>query len=231
MTLFRSSKQVRKRNEAGGFSELLVTVQDPTGAASRAYWALRTNLLYADAAVGAPREVVLVTSSGSAEGRTTICANLGVVLAQADKKTLVIDADLRKPNLHNIFGVDNSLGVVDVLSGELSLSDVAKEPLPGLSVVSSGPIPPNPTELLSSDRFADLIDQARQLFDYVLIDSPATESVPDPMIIATQADAAVLVLDPRRTREGSLSKTVRDLEAVGANILGTVMNNVKKKVR
>jgi capsular exopolysaccharide synthesis family protein len=140
----------------------------------------------------------------------------------------LIDGDLREPSLHGTFGVPNVSGVVDVLFGEEDFAEVCNEPLPGLKILSAGPIPPNPAELLSSDRFAELVGHARHLFDYVLIDSPPTEAVSDPMIIATQADAVLLVLDAEGTSKASLRKAVRNLEAVGANVLGTVLNKAPK---
>jgi capsular exopolysaccharide synthesis family protein len=225
VTHFQLKKQAQEQNETGNFSSSLVTVLDPSSTASEAYRALRTSLLYA--VQDAPSKVILITSPGSVEGKSTTCANLGVVLAQADRKTLIIDGNLRDPSVHDIFGIDNFYGLVDILSDRLTLSEAGEEPLSGLEVVSSGPTPSNQTELLSSGRFAELIDQARQLFDYVLIDSPAMESVSDPTIIATQADAVLLVLDSG-TRQGPLLKAVRELEAIGANILGTVMNNLGK---
>jgi capsular exopolysaccharide synthesis family protein len=195
-------------------SEHLVTLRDPAGAASEAYRSLRASLLYAK--MDAPPTVILITSPGLADGKSTTCANLAVVLAQAGKETLVIDGDLRKPSLHRIFGVPNDL------------SEVCTEPFPGLKMLSTGPIPPYPTELLSSGRFEELLGQARQLFDYVLVDSPPTELVSDPMIIAAQVDAVLLVLDSQGTSKGSLRKAVRNLEAVGANVLGTLVNKAPK---
>jgi capsular exopolysaccharide synthesis family protein len=122
----------------------------------------------------------------------------------------------------------NISGVVNVLAGEYDLLEVCTEPLPELKLLSVGPIPPHPAELLSSARFAKLTGQARRLFDYVLIDSPPTGLVSDPMIIATQADAVLLILDSQGTSKGSLRKAMRDLEAVGANVLGTIMNKAPK---
>jgi capsular exopolysaccharide synthesis family protein len=219
-------KRKEQKDEAGTPSEHLVTLLDPAGPASEAYRSLRTSLLYA--VMDAPPTVILITSPGSADGKSITCANLAVVLAQAGKETLVIDGDLREPSLHKIFGVPNVGGLVNVLSGEFSLSEVCVEPFPGLKMIPTGPIPPHQAELLSSDRFAELIGQARRLFDYVLIDSPPTALVSDPMIIAAQADAVLLVLDSRGTSKGSLRTAMRDLEAVGANVLGTVMNKAPK---
>jgi capsular exopolysaccharide synthesis family protein len=222
---FQLQRQAQKDN-VDTPSKPLVTLLDPAGVASEAYRSLRTSLLYA--AVDAPPTVISITSPGSEDGKSITCANVAVVLAQADKETLVIDGDLREPSLHRIFGVPNVSGLVNVLHGEHDLLEESKEPFPGLKIISTGPIPPNPAELLSSGRFAELVGQARRLFDYVLIDSPPTELVSDPMIIATQADAVLLVLDAEGTRKGSLRKAMRNLEAVGANVLGTVMNKASK---
>jgi capsular exopolysaccharide synthesis family protein len=222
---FWSPSQAQK-DEGDGLSEQLVTVLDPAAAASEAYRSLRTTLLYA--AANTPPAVILITSPGLMDGKSTTCANLAVVLAQAGKETLVIDGDLHRPSLHKIFGVPNINGMVNVLSGEYDLSEMCTEPFPGLKILSTGPIPPNPAEFLISGHLAPLIDQARQLFDYVLIDSPPTELVSDPIIIATQADAVMLVVNSEETSKGSMHRAVRDLEAVGANVVGTVMNKAPK---
>jgi capsular exopolysaccharide synthesis family protein len=220
------SRRHAQKGEVDALSEQLVTVLDPAAVASEAYRSLRTTLLYAVA--NTPPTVILITSPGLMDGKSTTCANLAVVLAQAGKETLVIDGDLHRPSLHKIFGVPNVNGMVNVLSGEYDLSEMCTEPFPSLKILSTGPIPPNPAELLISGRLAPLIGQARQLFDYVLIDSPPTEFVSDPMIIATQADAVMLVLDSEETSKESMHRAVLNLEAVGANVAGTVINNAPK---
>jgi capsular exopolysaccharide synthesis family protein len=222
---FRLRRQAQQ-HQVDTNSEQLVTALDPAAAASESYRSLRTGLLYAVA--GAPPTVILITSAGLMDGKSTTCANLAVVLAQAGKETLVIDGDLHRPSLHKIFGVPNVNGMVNVLTGEYDLSEVCTEPFPGLKLLSTGPIPPNPAEHLISSPFAQLIDQARQVFDYVLVDSPPTELVSDPMIIAAQADAVLLVLDSEATSKRSLRGAMHNLEAVGANVLGTVINRAPK---
>jgi capsular exopolysaccharide synthesis family protein len=222
---FWSRRQAQK-DEVDTLSEQLVTVLDPAAGASEAYRSLRTTLLYAVA--NTPPTVILITSPGLMDGKSTTCANLAVVLAQAGKETLVIDGDLHKPSLHKIFGVPNINGMVNVLTGEYDLSEMYTELFPGLKILSTGPIPPSPAELLISGRLVPLIRQARQLFDYVLIDSPPTELVSDPMIIATQADAVMLVLNSEETSKVSMHRAVHDLEAVGANVVGTVINKAPK---
>lgn len=225
MARFRRRRQAQE-GRVDSPPKPLVTLLDPAGVASEAYRSLRTSLLYA--AVDAPPTVILITSPGTGDGKSTTCANLGVALAQAGKRTLAIDGDLREPSLHKFFDVPNVSGVVDVLAGQYELLELCKEPVPGLHIISSGPIPPSPGELLGSGRFSELVGQARRLFDYVLIDSSPTGMVSDPMIIATQTDGVLLVLDSEGTSQGSLRKSVRNLGAVGANVMGTVMNKTEK---
>jgi capsular exopolysaccharide synthesis family protein len=223
----RLKNRFRREEEANGhFSGDLVTVASPDDVASEAYRTLRTNLLYA--LKDGPSKVIVVTSPGPIEGKTITCANLGVVLAQADKNTLILDCDLRKPTLHKIFGLRNLRGVVDLLRGERELQEVWQEsPLLGMKIVTAGPIPPYPAELLNSKHFAQLLDQARHGFDYVLLDSPPTKLLSDPLILAAQGDGVLLVIDLQNTRKGSVQHSMRSLEAAGANLLGTVLNNVE----
>ena len=162
------------------------------------------------------------------EGKSITCANLGMVLAQADKNALILDCDLRKPTLHKIFGLRNLRGVVDLLTGERELQEVWQEsPLLGMKIVTAGPIPPYPAELLYSRRFAQLLDQARQEFDYVLLDSPPTQLVSDPLILAAQGGWC-----PARNRspehaQGICPALHAQLGGCRGNLLGTVMNNVE----
>jgi capsular exopolysaccharide synthesis family protein len=204
----------------------LETVLDPTGAAAEAYRTLRTNLLYA-VVLDEPAKVIVLTSPGPGEGKSTTCANLGVVLAQAGKNVLVVDCDFRKPVIHRFFGLRNLHGIADVLIGERQLQAVWVKPLEGLHVVTAGRIPPNPTELLGTRRFSEFLASVREEFDYVLVDAPPVGLVSDPAILATQADGVLLVSDAQNTRKQSVRHAMRSLEAVGTNVLGTVMNNVK----
>jgi receptor protein-tyrosine kinase len=203
----------------------LVTLIDPTSPVAETYRTLRTNLIYS--LVDTPPKVIVLTSPGPGEGKSTTCANLGVVLSQAGKDVLIVDCDLRKPVMHKFFGIRNLKGVVDVLVEELTLQEVATKSVEGLCVVPVGFIPPNPTELLGTQRFKRFLSNVRQQFDYVLIDAPPVGLVSDPAILATQVDGVLLVLDAQNTRKGSVRQAMRSLEAVGANVLGTVMNNVK----
>jgi len=217
----------RDQTERGpeDFTKRLVTVSDPTSTASEAYRTLRTNLLYAF--VDNPPKAIVLTSPGPGEGKSTTCANLGVVLAQAAKSTLILDCDFRKPVMNKIFGLRNLHGIVDVLAGERSLQEVWKEPVEGLKVVPVGSLPLNPAEILGSRRFSKLLASLRDEFSFVLIDASPVGLVSDPAILAAQGDGVLLILDAQNTRKGAAREGIRSLEAVGANVLGTVMNNIK----
>jgi capsular exopolysaccharide synthesis family protein len=209
----------------GDLTRLLVSVLEPMSAGAEAYRILSTNVLYAGG--DDTPKVVLLTGPGAGEGKSTTCANLGVVMAQAGKSVLLVDCDLRKPALHSMFGLRNVFGLVDVLSGERNIRDVYQEPMTGLKMVTAGPALPIPAEVLSLGRFADLLQEVRQEFDYILLDAPPVESTSDPAILAAKVDGILLVFDAQGTRKGALRRSIRSLEAVGANLLGTVMNNVR----
>jgi capsular exopolysaccharide synthesis family protein len=218
-------RRARTGRESEDFTKRLVTSLDPTSAVSEAYRTLRTNLLYSF--VDYPLKVIVITSPGQSEGKSTTCSNLGVVLAQAGKNTLILDCDFRKPIVHKFFGLRNLHGVVDILTGERSLQEVMIEVEAGLKVISVGRIPPNPAEILGSRRFAEMLAEVREGFDYVLVDAPPVGLVSDPAILSTQGDGVLLVMDAQNTRKGSVQQAMRSLEVVGARVLGTVMNNAK----
>lgn len=224
MTRLQKRAGSMSSGKQGDFSATLVTVVDPTGPGSEAYRMMRTNLFYAS--VDDPPKVVVITSAGPGEGKSTTAANLGVTLSEAGKNTLVVDSDLRKPMLHNYFGMSNMTGLVDILTLERKPEDVWHEPMLKLKLITAGPPPLNPAELLSSQRFVEFLKQARQQFDYVLVDTPPVTVVTDSAVVAALGDGVLLVLDAQGTRKNSLRQSMRELEGVGARVLGTVLNNV-----
>ncbi|MDQ3862689.1 MAG: CpsD/CapB family tyrosine-protein kinase, partial [Actinomycetota bacterium] len=215
----------RSEDAARDFSPYLVTLLDPTNVASEAYRTLRANLIYGS--VDSPPRVVVITSPGRREGKSITCTNLGVVLAEVGKSVLIIDCDLRHPTMHRVFGLGSSWGLITVLVQECSLKDALDEPAEGLNILTVGPVPPNPTEVLSSQRFAELVRQVRERYDYVLLDGPPVGPVSDPAILSIHADSALLVIDARKTRKMALHQSIRSLETVGADVLGVVMNNAR----
>lgn len=225
MSSGRSRREWGEKIESNNISGHLVTILDPGSVASEAYRTLRTNLLYAR--VDDPPKVIVVSSPGQREGKSTTCANLGVVLAQVGKNVLIVDCDLRKPAMHKIFGLGNSRGLVNVLLKECVLQDAWHEIVAGLKILTVGLVPPNPTELLSSQRFADFVRQVREEFDYVLVDASPVRLVSDPAILSAHGDGVLLVIDAQNTRKVALRQSMRSLEAVGANVLGVMMNRVE----
>src|SRR5262245_44580838 len=207
-------------------SDKLIAYYDPSSPVAEAYRTLRTNIQFSS--LDKPVRTLLATSSGPEEGKSTTLANLAVVLAQAEKRVILVDCDLRKPALHKLFGLPNAAGLTSLLVQddlkELPLQEVG---LAGLSVLTSGPLPPNPSELLGSQRLAHLIERLKEEADYVLFDTPPVIAVTDAAVLATRLDGAILVVSAGRTRRDLAQKAKAQLERVNANILGVVLNNVK----
>lgn len=215
-----------RETKTGDLSKRLVSVTNPDSAIGEAYRSIRTKLL--NTRTDAPPKVIPVTSPGRKEGKSITCANLAASLAQAGKETLVVDCDLRNPSLHKLFGSNNFQGLTNVLAGEANVEQTwQKTPVANLELLSAGATPPNPSELLGSEDFAEFLHQARRVFDYVLLDVPPAQSFSDAAIVAARGDGVLLVWDARKTRRDDVRGTVRNLEDVGAGVIGTVMNNFK----
>ncbi|MBO8173571.1 MAG: CpsD/CapB family tyrosine-protein kinase [Bacillaceae bacterium] len=214
-----------KRKKSDRF-RTLVAFRDERSNASEAYRTLRTNLQFASV----DREVksILVTSSGPAEGKSTTITNLAVVLAQSGKKVLLIDADMRKPTVHHYFRVPNHRGLSNMLAGVNTLEEViTKTGVNNLHVVTSGPVPPNPAEILASKKMSQFVKNVVSDYDYVLIDAPPVVAVTDAQILAGYVDGVVLVIHAGKTNKDMAVKAKHLLENVHARILGTVLNNRK----
>ncbi len=190
---------------------------------AEAYRRLRTNLMFSS--VDSRMQVVVVTSSLSGEGKSTTAGNLAMVLAEAGRPVLLLEADLRRPSLGECLGVESSVGLTNVLVGQVDLDDVIQEwGADGLHVLPSGTIPPNPSELLGSDRMRTLMTTLRGRFDVIVVDTPPLLPVTDAAIVATQADGVVLVARHGRTRRDDVAAAVDLLRAVEAPLVGTVLN-------
>jgi len=200
----------------------LVPHERPRLSVSEAYRGLRTALLLSSAE---ELKVVAITSAGSGEGKTATSTNLAVVMAQLGRRVLLIDGDLRKPRLHEVFRISNRAGLVNVLAGGEDPSEVlATVGVPNLNIIPSGPVPPNPSELLSSDRMRELLRRARSRFDFVIVDTPPVLAVTDATIIGSMTDGVVLCLRAGKVvREDA--RTCRDrLVMADVKILGSVLN-------
>ena len=201
----------------------IAVAQEPLGHTSEEFRRIRSALAYAN--VSSRVKVLLVTSGMPAEGKSTVSVNLAMTLAALRNSVLLIDADMRRPRAHEHAGIDGSVGLTSVLLDEVEF-EVAKHRVADttLDILPAGTIPPNPAELLTSARMAQLLDFAAADYDYVVIDSPPTLSVADANLLATQTDGVILVVDATKTRRAALEKSIKSLESGGARILGTVLN-------
>lgn len=210
----------------GKADRALIAHQHPRSPVSEAYRTVRTNLQFA--ASDDSVRLILITSAGPEEGKSTTLANLAVTLAQAGKRVLIVDADLRKPIQHKIFEVGNSRGLTNVLAGRAQVSEVIeKSDVPNLWVLTSGPIPPNPSELLNSEGARSLWTPLLDSYDYVLLDSPPAVTVTDAAILSTQVHGVLLVVRSATTRHEMLREVRGLLAKGGARILGAVLNGVQ----
>jgi capsular exopolysaccharide synthesis family protein len=208
-------------------SDSLITLTAPRSPVSEAYRTLRTNLEFSS--LDKPIKTMVVTSPGSEEGKSTTLANLAVTIAQADKKVILVDCDLRRPAQHAMFGLPNDVGlttmVVDAKAmGEPPLLDTG---VPGLRLLPSGPLPPNPSELLGSRRMQEIIAGLSERADIVLFDAPPIVAVTDAAVLASRVDAVLLVVKAGATKRDHAQKARALLEKVNAHLVGAVLNNVK----
>ncbi|MCL6454240.1 MAG: CpsD/CapB family tyrosine-protein kinase [Alicyclobacillus sp.] len=199
---------------------------NPKSPVVEAYRTIRTNLQFASAVEDV--QVVLATSTLPAEGKTSTVCNVGVVTAEAGRNVLLIDADLRKPQIHQRFQVTNLRGLSSLLIRESTFEEALVESgTPGLTLLPSGPIPPNPSELLSSKRFTEILEAARQSYDLILVDSPPVLSVADALVLSRAADGVLFVVDAQNTNRKLAQKAVSSLRQINARVLGTVLNRMK----
>ncbi len=216
----------RLRTAREGNAGLLVSVHAPHSVVAESLRTLRTNIDFAS--VDAPIRRLLVTSSTAGEGKTVVATNLAVMFAQAGRNVLLVDADLRRPGIHRPFGIANASGLTSLLrDDELAVGEVLRptqEPL--LRVLTTGPLPPNPAELLNSQRMERLMDQLKGEADLLVIDSPPLQVVTDAAILASRVDGALLVVQAGRVRRGTARRGRDVLANANAKILGVVLNQV-----
>lgn len=200
----------------------LVTFAEPKHVVSEQFRTVRTNIEFAGAALD-KCQVIMFTSSAMSEGKSTVSANVAVTWAQAGKKVLLVDADLRRPTVHATFRKLNLDGVTTVLTGKTKPDEVVEDTfVDNLSVITSGPIPPNPSELLNSKRMGQLLDWTREKFDIIVLDAPPVLTVSDVQVLVPRSDGVVVVANMGKTLKGDLKRTVEVLKLAKAKILGSV---------
>ena len=218
-------KQERTGTETHAVS--LITLVDPSSPIAEQYRTIRTNIQFASSADKQIKTIV-VTSSGPAEGKSTTSANLAVVFAKSGQRVLLVDADMRKPTVYKTFNLNNASGLSTVLSTSTSVLEAAKKTvIDNLSVLTSGPKPPNPSELLGSARMNQVMEEAKNLYDVVIFDMPPVVAVTDAQIMASKADGTILVVRENVARKESLTKARDLLNMVQARIIGVVYNGAE----
>jgi non-specific protein-tyrosine kinase len=203
-----------------------ITVTDPRSPTAEAYRALRTNVSYAS--VDKPLRTIMVTSSEPGEGKTTTISNLGVVLAQNGYNVILTDCDLRHPRVHKYFGLSNRSGLSSLFAQSTDILNGTRQPtaVEHLSVVSSGLLPPNPAELLGSQKMQRILGTMRESADIVLVDTPPILAVTDAAVLAPTVDGVLLVVRPGKTRASALRMTIDQFRQVNANVIGIVLNDI-----
>ncbi|KXY71813.1 MULTISPECIES: CpsD/CapB family tyrosine-protein kinase [Bacillus] len=210
-------KKVRQRRQ-------LIAHAQSNSAIAEQYRNIRTNIEFA--AVDKPIQSLLIASPTSEAGKTTTAANIAVVFAQQGKKVLIVDTDLRKPVLHELFQVDNKFGLTSTLTGTQILEDCIKRTeVNGLYLLPCGPIPPNPAELLGSETMKETISHLHQIYDFIIFDTPPILSVSDAQILANQCDSSLLVIRCGVTEKNDALKAKNILENTQGKLLGVVLND------
>jgi succinoglycan biosynthesis transport protein ExoP len=212
-----------------------ISEAQPRSPVAESFRGLRTNISFAG--VDKPLRHILITSATPQEGKTTVSANLAVILSQGEKKVVLIDADMRRPQIHRKFGLYNHLGLSDLflLMRPLDILPVGVIQIVNekteLAVVTSGRLPPNPSELLTSQKMAQFLDLLNKEYDLILIDTPPVLSVTDAVALATRVDGVILVAKPGVTKWRDFQQTIEQLRSVDARVLGVVLNQVNPRSR
>lgn len=226
-TVKRSKENALVTKSGNPASKALITLEDNRSPMAEAYRHLRTSLLFSSA--GKPPQTILVTSSQPSEGKTTTAINTAITLSQAGAEVVIIDCDLRRPRLHSHFELENTTGLTNYLSGDKNTENLLKSypGLPKLKIMTSGPIPPNPAELLTSNEMKNLLQYLKGNFKHVVIDSPPAISFTDAAILATLVDGVVFVAMAGKSSIHLMKRFKQRLAGIGARIYGVVINGIK----
>lgn len=206
----------------------LITVADQSSTVTEQYRTIRTNIQFA--MVDKNLKTLVITSSGPSEGKSTTSANLSVIFANTGMRVLLVDADMRNPTVHKTFALTNGRGLSSLLSDRsLSVNDVAQPSIvENLTVVTSGPKPPNPAELIGTQRMDQLIAEMKDNYDLVIFDMPPVVAVTDAQVMASKVEGTILVVRQKVSQKSALAQAKNLLDIVNANILGVVFNGVDR---
>ncbi|NWF92725.1 MAG: CpsD/CapB family tyrosine-protein kinase, partial [Syntrophaceae bacterium] len=220
------SYERRKRLESGAsYPVELITYGHPKSMLSEAYRNIRTSILLSFSE--RPPKRIVVTSPNPEEGKTTTVINTAIALSQTGARVIVVDSDMRKPKIHKVFDEENGIGLSNFLSGHTALESIIKKTeIPNLYYIPSGPIPPNPSELIGSKPFKYMVESLGERFDHIVFDSPPVLGFADSLILSTFVDGVILVVLGGKTPKETLQRAKEVLQQVNAKILGAVINRV-----
>lgn len=219
----RKAKQLDNNSLKYGVG--LVAYDNPTGMVSEQFKTIRTNIQFSS--IDKKLHSIMFTSSAPSEGKSTVSNNVAVTYADQGTRVILMDADLRRPTIHKTFNVSNQKGLSNYLAGNAELDEIIQPTmLDGLSVITSGPIPPNPSELLTSHKMAQLLDDLAQKSDLLIVDAPPVNTVTDAQLLGARVDGVILVVPQGIAIKAGVRHAKQALEMVHANILGAVMNRV-----
>lgn len=221
--LFKKKKDTNLNDHPG-----LVVLNRPTSVVSEQFRTIRTNIQFS--MIDETLKTIVVTSAGPSSGKSTVAANLSATLASDDKRVLLVDADLRKPTVHKTFNIRNSDGLTKLLTDRMTkLEDVIyRTHTEGLYLLTSGAIPPNPAELLSSKRMSEVIKEMGNYFDMIIFDMPPVLAITDAQVLSSKVDGVLFVIPKGEVNKDQVFKSKELLENVKANVLGAVLNKVAK---
>jgi capsular exopolysaccharide synthesis family protein len=206
----------------------LISLKNPKSRAAEAYRTLRTNIQFSS--LDEEIKSIVVTSSGPGEGKSTTMANLAIAMAQSGKKVVLMDCDFRKPTIHKKFGLPNSQGLINILAQDRKFEEIIiTTDVNNLYVIPSGPVPPNPSELLGTKKMKALLTELTRIFDMVLIDAPPVLAVTDAQILSTIVNGTIIVSAYGKSDKHALLKAKENIEKVGGKILGVVINKVPEQ--
>ena len=206
---------------------MFIVEKKPKSIAAEAYRSLRTNIQYSS--FDKKYQTLVVTSANPGEGKTTVAGNLALVLAQGESKVLLVDCDMRRSSIHKRFKITNTCGISDLLIGKQRIETVINKINPNLSIITAGNIPPNPAEMLASKAMTAFLEEMKEKYDYIVLDTPPLQAVTDTQILSTKADGTLIVVRSGVTKKEAVHNAVSMLKKVNGHIIGTVLNAAENK--
>jgi capsular exopolysaccharide synthesis family protein len=207
----------------------LITLNDPRSEAAEAFRTLRTNLMFSS--VEEPLHTLLITSAAQSDGKSSVIANLAVTFAQGGNKTILVDSDLRRPSQHEIWGISNERGLTTMMLEESAMSTppLAQTAIENLQILPSGPLPPNPADVLGSQRMMGVIGVLKARANYVLFDSPPVLAATDAALLGSKLDGVLLVVRAGHTRREQTARARQTLDRVHVRVVGAVLSNAPRE--